>query len=273
MCAVHRDNCCFWPGFARQWQQDQNLILQLAQYSGKKCFVVNNPRTPDALAVLNHDRIKLTHFSLQRDLRALAASYIRKNPGKDIGGALNDWLITATRTMLADFHRRDAQRIRYEHVSTRQKHLAEILTKHTGISYGNGQLRYWEKESHVVTGNAGTIGTIRSFHGLDEKRQLDVYSSFMEKINKGDDISFADERWRSELNEFDLYVIDRYVGYFNSRMGYERNLFDTAAKKRFKSMLEETVRKNAYPRLNRYKLEKPLLAAAEIWHAIQNQPA
>jgi len=228
MCAVHKQECIFWPAFEKQRNPKENLLVQLQDFSGDNCFVVNNPRTDVGKAIIDNARVHVTEFSIQRDLRALAASFMRKNPDSDIVNTHEAWLLTAANTMFEDVKRKDVHLIKFEDVTKHPENLIAVLSEGTGLKYKIQHLHFWEHESHVVTGNAGTVGTIRSYHDMNNNHKQEFYNQYLETIRKGGEIKFKDERWRKELDRYDLFVIDQCVGELNEKMGYERDQFSDA---------------------------------------------
>lgn len=240
VCVVHRRNCEFWPAFVAKWDPGENLLVQLADFTGCHNIVVNNPRLRGGRSVINDKRVEVVQFAIQRDLRALAASYLRKNPGTGIEQAVQDFLLTAAETIETDVNRKGVIVIDHGVASTDQMYLLDKIRQGTRLSYDVENLRFWEHDYHVVSSNAGTVGTVKSYQNMTESHRQKYYEDFVERLRTTDgaNISFFDQRWRQELTRYDLFVVDRCVGRVNERLGYGRDEFTQTESGEFTARLD-----------------------------------
>jgi hypothetical protein len=52
-----------------------------------------------------------------------------------------------------------------------------------------------------------------------------VYLRYLEGVENGTDFSFDDDRWKSEVTKYEMFVIDIVAGEMNQENGYERDRF------------------------------------------------
>ena len=263
ICVVHREACTLWPGFVKRWDSSENLLLQLAQHTGCDHIVVNNPRLKGGREVVNDSRLELRQFAVQRDLRALAASYMRKNDGVGIERAINDYLLTAADTMETDVNRQNVVVIDHGIAATNHDYLLEKLRLGTGLDYDTDNLRFWEHDYHVVSSNAGTAGTVRAYQNMTDAHRQKYYDDFVSRLRRegGRGVTFQDQRWRKELSRYDLYVIDRCVGQINERLGYERDVFSASEAENFSNQLDARLKEPSIARIRRHLATKGSLYA------------
>ena len=65
------------------------------------------------------------------------------------------------------------------------------------------------------------------------------YTAFVEQTKTEAAPKFADERWKSELSDFDRYCIDCHAGALNARRGYDRDVFSDEHVAQFTAQLAE----------------------------------
>ncbi len=244
-CVVHKKDCTFWPEFANQWNPAENLLIQLARYTGGKRIIVNNPRIKGGRPVINYPGLKITAFAIQRDLRALAASYMRKNRGIGIEQTIKDYLLRAADTMETDVKRDGVIVIDHGIASENHNYLLEKLKQGTGLDYTRDNLRFWEHDYHVVSSNAGTVGTVKAYQNMNQSHRQAYYDDFVKRIRENEkaDVRFTDQRWQQELTRYDLFVIDQFVGEINDRLGYDRDKFTQEEIRQFSADMKKRLAK------------------------------
>jgi hypothetical protein len=248
-CRIHGAECRLWPAFAASWDGRGDPFGPLAVFAGKAALVLRNPK-PELLSTLASVGMTQRHIVLTRDLRALVASYMRKNPTKDVVQALDDWGYSAAQHTHRFLQRPGVTVIQHHRASGDLDYLHGKLREATGRDYGADQDRFWEHDHHIVAGNGATMRVVVAYQRKQEHRQP-FYADFVDRVERKGDTKFVDERWRSELDRFALFVIDRCLGAYQTEFGFERDQFTAAEDAEFTCRLVNAIKgrslKNAFP--------------------------
>ncbi len=201
-CRVHGRRCPFWPGFLRSYDPEGNFLLQLAEYSGRKFIVLNNPTGEFRKQVLTHPSIDLRTVRIVRDGRANIVSMMRHLPGRYVSvlDAVQGWLQPALTRIAQLPSEQVTLSIRYEELILEPgKELARIGAV-LGVEYAENAIRFWEYEHHLANGNTGVIDLLRRLQGLkgSEHRRSDYYQELYHRTMQYPDVPVMDESWQSK---------------------------------------------------------------------------
>ena len=165
-CLVHGKDCDFWEGFLASYTPDKNLFIELAKYSGKTHFSTNNLLLQGAGTQLNHPDIKTRYIQVVRDGRALAESFRRKFDGKTFIQGITEFLQPSFSNFMFEPGNPDLLCLRYEDVLSDQAGFLKLAGDYINLQYDKKSLQYWEWPLHLISGNQGTIASIRLGEGL-----------------------------------------------------------------------------------------------------------
>lgn len=244
-CRVHGSDCAFWTGFAKQYDPGQNLYLQLADYSGRRFIVINNPTPAHTKAELHHPDIVIKPIRVVRDGRALACSYAR-HLKCDVFDAICEHVGPLFEQFPLETDRDDQIAVRYEDVLRNQRPHLDRFGAFIGLDYPANALEFWTFDHHMTSGNAGTMALLKFFQGLAVSNFKDraFYESQFERMKAGEQ-TFDDQRWRSELGRRELYLFDRYCGRGNVAWGYEPDRFSSHERETFECEIRGEVPREA----------------------------
>lgn len=151
-CKFHGNACPFWQQFDSK--SDENPFLQIHRLCGKRVLVVNN--SPGFIAHQDHPEVESRFIHLVRDGRAVAASTLRKYPGRTMWHAARGWA-RATRKdvgLLARLAAGIQTRVHYEQLVADTAGLVERLSDFIGYGYEPSVLEHWEESEHFLGGGA-----------------------------------------------------------------------------------------------------------------------
>jgi len=247
-CKIHGEECTFWQEFAKCYKPEVNLYLQLADFSGKDVFVINNPEASSS--ELDHPSIQVKTIVLFRDGRAVSASFHRKFPDKypadNYLGTVTQWYLPATRFYLNMEEKWPSSLVvQYEDlVGNLDEHINRFST-FIGIDYSQDIGDFWKYPHHTAGGSGGPHFLISVFQGHGHPGQTtgdtfySIYREEFEKLRHKQESQLKDERWKNELSSRDLYIFDHYCGASNAHLGYERNQFSSSEKEQCGKYVKE----------------------------------
>lgn len=245
-CIVHGADCGFWGAFAETYDPGDNFFVQVAAAAGVDRLVINNPLPAGAGTQLDDPRLCVRPIQLVRDGRAIAQSYTRNVAGKDYLDAIQ-WLASALAGLPADPHDPDTLFLRHEDVDAdRRGQLARIWT-YLDLPPSPDAARFWEHELHLTAANRSIAWQIRLAKGLalPDDPNADFYRARFAAMCRDPDTPLADDRWRSELSERELFLFDLFCGAHNAALGYARDRFDLGCVGRYLTELSDAVVGNA----------------------------
>ena len=230
-CVMHHDKCPLWPQFIRTWDRGNNFLLQLAEYSGKDVFSMNNPTDQFVRRVLDHPDIELKLLKIVRDGRANITSELRHQPGcyRFFYDTVNQWLYPALKG-LEDYSllgREVAHYWRYEDFALEPGSALKAAGDCIGVEYPSNALRFWEFDHHFTAGNTGVIDTLLRMQGRQSfiHRRKPFYDRVVASLTANPDQPIIDESWKDILTQEDRFMIDYICGTLNEKCGYERDVF------------------------------------------------
>ena len=222
VCMLCGSGCEFWSAFNRVWSPEENIFLQLASYSGKQVLSIS--RIDKFRKYVLPDKMRLKVIRLLRDGRAVTASYMRKYPNRPYEEIVKQWVASAKQndTWVEEFLPENRMVLKYEDLLEDTSRWMYKVCDFLEIDFEKYMLEYWKVKHHIVDGNRGTLSFVRRHFGKDSA-PLD--KPFYE-AQKPD--TFRDERWRSELEPYQLYLFNDIGGTLNKSYGYEAdsNTFD-----------------------------------------------
>jgi hypothetical protein len=258
MCGICADECPFWSepsrlsvlrsyfggGSSRNWLLSKlndrlgafrgNIYGRLFEWSGADVLI-------DSTKAKGWSRRQLRPFwfwrevtpfliYITRDGRAVASSYLRKYPDRDMAFVAESWAKGMLRReqYFRTFPENRRLRVAYEELATKPGEVMRSVCGWLGVTYEPEMLRYWQHDHHIVAGNLGTRSLIFRWrerfddgevgHGMrvDEvdDRRGDAYY---------DQVGLAiglDMRWTRELGAEQLEVFEAVAGKVNERYAW-----------------------------------------------------
>jgi len=243
-CRVHGKDCPFWPGFYETWEEGKNFFVHLAERSGKRIIVTNNPLPTGAGTALQHPLIDMRPIRFVRDGRAVAESFARKHPDQAFFDVVRNWLAPSFLGFAFDRADPDTLCLRYEDVLADQMGMLEKVGRFVGVEYDASALRFWEHEHHPAAGNAGPINVLRIHQGaalpaVGQTRQF--YQEQYDKTIADPNHQFESDGWKTRLSARERFIFDLECGAKNAELGYERDRFTTDEFRRFSSERDEAL--------------------------------
>lgn len=243
-CALHGSDCHLWSTFNPA--SEQNLYLQIAQMAQASVLVVNNARY--AMSAQQHPGLRQRFILLVRDGRAVVASDLRKHPGLTTWRAARSWAtgMNKKRRMVRRYPQADVLTVCYEALRDRTQEQLERICRFLELPFEPEMLEYWTRVRHFIGGNAGSLSYLARAQGLDcvyryakdgtitatpldkpvvayteagRERQIDL-SLYRNQLPG----QFHDERWKSELSNWQLRLFALAAGLTNRRFGYPPSL-------------------------------------------------
>ena len=213
-CMLCGDGCEFWSSFNTFWKPEENIFLQLADFSGARLLSLS--KVEKFRSQLLDARIKLKVIRLLRDGRAVTASYARKYPARHYGDIVKAWANSARENdrWILNLPPQDRIVVSYEnlldHTSATMRYICSFLD----VNYGDAMLEYWKVKHHIVDGNRGTLSFVQRYFGKESNPKDKAF------YNCQDPSLFRDERWRHELTPYQLYQFQKIGGELNGQYGY-----------------------------------------------------
>jgi hypothetical protein len=223
ICNVHYNECDFWPAFYRDYDRAGNFFHQLAERTGKNIIIINNPVPSVTGSHLNAPGVNCVYVNWIRDLRAVGASYWRKNLAKSFQEVLDEFLIPASQWRPPAPPNSQSVTVKYEDAVIEPLEAINKIGKLYGLEYEESALRYWEFEHHITGGNPSVYQLIRYAQGLEVLGWTDreYYLEEFDKIIANPGGVLKDNRWRENLSENDLSLFETHCGESNRHFGYE----------------------------------------------------
>ncbi len=225
VCTVHVDSCPFWSRF--KWPTEENPYVQLARLTGKRVFIVNNSRK--FMPYEKHPDIQTRFVHLMRDGRVATASGIRKHPGKSMWAAARLWAHDVRRNerLLNRQPKGTVEQACYEHLLSDTENQLKRLARHIGVDYDPIMAEYWRAtDRHYLGGNHGTILSMLRMNDPGAKLPENDYTrkwdlNYYQGANAA---KFTDDRWKTELSDWQLRVFGLLAGRKNRQYGYPASL-------------------------------------------------
>jgi len=216
VCMLCGEHCDFWEAFSRVWVPENNIFLQLAQFSGKHILSIS--KIDKYRKYIMHDKVLVKVIRLLRDGRAVTASYLRKYPQRTYESIVKQWVASSQENdnWVAEVSPENRMVMRYEDLLEDTAACMGKICDFLEIDFEKGMLEYWKVKHHIVDGNRGTLSFVQRYFGIGAEPVVD--QRFYEHQEPD---TFRDERWRSELTPYQRYLFDTIGGALHRRYGYE----------------------------------------------------
>ena len=228
-CRIHYQKCEFWKEVDRRDPSAENFLETIIDVSGCSTLVLYNPRHEPFLSQIADGSLArdLVRTRVIRDIRQRYASWKRRNKDKTVIDAVGGFLTSAKFQKPSDVDENGIVDLRHELLSTDRNYVVEQAASLTGLDMKDDTVCYWKYNHHPAAGNGVTHTTCRHFQNPEKQGQdLDeVYLRYLEGVENGTDFSFDDDRWKSEVTKYEMFVIDIVAGEMNQENGYERDRF------------------------------------------------
>lgn len=226
VCMVHGNDCPLWRQF--RFPSDENPFHWLRRKTGKRIFIVNNSRK--SLPHQDEPDIGSRFIHLIRDLRAVAASFLRKQPERKMGqtARLLAHDVRRNRRLIRRQHVENVAHLRYEDLAAEPSSQMEHVCSSLGIEYNASMLEFWNTAHHFLGGNRGALFKLLQQQGVDDQFAAQRVTAGEQYISNWDfdfyrrstPSEFVDERWRSELTPGQLRTFRLFAGRINRQLGY-----------------------------------------------------
>jgi hypothetical protein len=226
-CMLCGEGCDFWSAFNKVWSPEENVFLQLADFSGAR--ILSLSKVEKFRGQLLDGRINLKLIRLLRDGRAVTASYARKYPTRQYDDIVKAWAHSARENdrWILNVPTDDRIVVSYENLLDHTSATMRYISSFLGIDYSDAMIEYWKVKHHIVDGNRGTLSFVQRYFGKESNPKDKAF------YNSQDPSLFRDERWRQELTPYQLQQFQKIGGDLNAQYGYDeidgiRNLADVA---------------------------------------------
>jgi len=230
-CLLHRGNCTFWPDFIKNRNEEDNFFVQLAKYSGKSNFVINNPSKEFIEKELDPTYVNIHLFRQVRDPRANITSMLRHHPQRyqNIYNAINNWLVPAL-NRLFKYELAGAQDhgfIRYEDIIENPMQLLNQVGDIFNIEYSPDSLRYWEFDLHITAGNTGMIDSMLRLNKQSSfvHHRKSFYDQLIDNQKKDPTKPVIDNSWKDLFTQQDRFIMYYLCHAFFEKLGYASDEF------------------------------------------------
>lgn len=227
-CDLHRESCPVWSQI--DLKGPENPFVRIAEVTGRRIIIVNSARK--SLPFQEDPRIESRSIHLTRDLRAVLASFLRKDATRKTWSTSRR-IAHGVRRDRRVMRRQGAERgivVRYEDVQQDATAQLKRLCAFIGADYDPQMHEYWRPDHHFVGGNQGTIyGMLRRGERLadpsaSERTAANGMVWDVSYYRNNDAARFTDERWKTELSNTQLMVFALWAGWANRLLGYPRAL-------------------------------------------------
>jgi hypothetical protein len=222
VCMLCGEHCDFWEAFNRVWVPENNIFLQLAEFSGKHILSIS--KIEKYRKYIMHDKVLVKVIRLLRDGRAVTSSYLRKYPQRSYESIVHRWVASSQENdnWVAEVPPENRMVLRYEDLVADTATWMRRICAFLGVDFEGDMIEYWKVKHHIVNGNRGTLSFVQRHFGIGSEP---VDKRFYEHQEPD---TFTDERWRSELTPDQRYLFHKIGGALHKRYGYpsEEKTFD-----------------------------------------------
>ena len=214
-CVLCGEGCGFWSAFNKVWSPEENIFLQLADFSGARLLSLS--KVEKFRNQLFDDRIKLKVIRLLRDGRAVTASYARKYPSRHYSDIVKAWAHSARENdrWFLQIPPKDRMVVSYENLLDHTSATIRYICSFIDIDYSDTMTEYWKVKHHIVDGNRGTLSFVQRHFGKESNPKDKAF------YNSQDPSAFRDERWKRELTPCQLNRFWKIGGDLNRLYGYD----------------------------------------------------
>lgn len=223
LCLVHGGKCELWPAFCASYDRSKPFFSQLASFTGKRIFVINNPVPEGFGRELEEPGLDIVPVFVVRDGRAVAASYAR-HLGVSFEKAVLEWYAPAIKSLMGAI-RQSPFLLRHEDVLESPASRLQPIGNALGIGYAGNVHEYWRWPHHPISGNQGMFAMLKLHQGLELSnfRGREFYESQFQTASAASGGRFEDNRWEQDLTPADRLLFERSCGDENVELGYQRD--------------------------------------------------
>jgi hypothetical protein len=230
-CRMHGEDCPVWNNF--QLHGGDNPFLQLHRLTGKRVFVVNNPKLylPDE----DHPQIDVRNVLLIRDGRAILASALRKynHIGITVWKATRGWkkALKKKQRLIRRYPPGTSLCVHYERLQDHTEDVTREICEFLGLPFESAMCRFWDHTHCFISGNIGPLLHVAQAQGMQipplpegifGDRVLPTVD--LKPYQEQDPANYRDERWKTELSDRQLRLFGLLAGRFNRSLGYPSSL-------------------------------------------------
>ncbi len=214
-CSLCVGECRFWGKFNKIWQPNGDFFSQLSEFSGKPFISVSN--IGNFNNYLYSENITIKVIRLIRDGRAFTACTLQNHSHFTIDSIVQTWRNSSIKIddWVSSFPSNDRLTLRYEDILSDKKSKLLLICNFIGIEFESSMLEYWKVKHHLVGVNKGNLSYVKQYLGSNSLTMDDQF------YNQQSPDDFKDERWRYELDPFQLSTFERIAGKLNQQYGYE----------------------------------------------------
>lgn len=236
-CQIHKQDCPLWEKLPVSHAGKKPLFQSLYEISGKSVFVLNNP-TPELIKDhLNQTQMKTIYW--MRDLRAICASAMRHNKNFNFLFTVIGWLFPALMVIPTPTEN-DCLFFTYEKALDDKSALLKTCGDFLNLDYQNHAFRFWEFNHHLVAGNQAITSLLRHHQDLESLNKLnEFYQKVIPSQLQSASGDFVDNRWKTAFDDYQLFVMNLFLGDYNQQWGYQRDHFSKTEQDSFFKKLKE----------------------------------
>ena len=203
---------------------------RLVDVSGCSTLVLYNPRHEPFLSQIADGSLarEVVRTRVIRDVRQRYASWKRRNKDKTVIDAVGGFLTSAKFQKPSDVDESGIVDLRHELLSTDRNYVVEQAASLDRSRHEGRRRVLLEIQS---PSGGGERGDAHHLPTLSEPGEAGAGAGWglpslsRRRVEKGTDFRFDDDRWESEVSEYERFVIDVVAGEMNQANGYERDAF------------------------------------------------
>lgn len=202
---------------------------------------------------------KTYEILLLRDGRAITLSFFKKNKKKiNYFNSIhpNGWFYHSFQN-LPDLNKYKHLVVKYENICLEPIKYFKVISDYVDIDFTRSQLKFWEKEHHLITGNQGPIEVIKNFQ--KSKKIPYRLSRENEKHTNAAAISKNFSKiWKKQITSEQRFFFDLILGEKNQNLGYERDHFTKKQVSKYLNLYKKRVVSGIFEKLPNEILENYL---------------
>ena len=196
---------------------------------------------------------------LLRDGRAITLSFFKKNKKKiNYFNSIHPdgWFYHSFQN-LPDLNKFKGLVVRYENICLQPVKFFKIISDYVDIDFNESQLRFWENDHHLITGNKGPIEIIKIFKKT-KKFPYKLSNIKKKKMNLYDISKNFSNIWSKEISCEQRFFFDLILGEKNLELGYKRDYFTKKQINKYFNLYKKKVIRGDFKKLPNEILEKYL---------------
>lgn len=191
----------------------------------KKNVLIDSSKTPNWISkngdkLLKGRKYKVLLIYLSRDGRAVINSLYRKNPTLGVPHFAKKWVSKMIRVnnCYEEWPESKKIQVKYKDLAEYPTEIVKNILSKINLQYEEHMMRFWEHEHHTVSGNAGTKSLVLKFQNNNRFKEID-WNLNRKEYYKGHELGIVyDERWRQELEAYQLDEINSFISDLNKEI-------------------------------------------------------